>query len=349
MMKRKVMFMSDLQMAKSLTDQMPELAVFCCCSLHMFTDSNVRSLPTGIMNIYEDLYQFPPEGQLVDNPEETMTRTIVHLSVKAFALALDLVISKGDDPTDTMALAKTMRANSFNFSGKDQSNDMFRFDGQGFRTQNIGMANLANCSWQQVGLWDYDTEQFQLQGQAVWPKTGGVPPRDFVECKPGESKVMRNGILQCELCGIGFASAPQVLATGDDCPCIDTNGVQSVTRFGKQFIQSTHLNGTVQHYYPVDYGTKACRAWDATLPPDCADTTGLVKLDAPAWCEHKWCYVDPTRCRHTDVKKTAFFPGVQLWYSYDKCGSVDVFTIDKALPPDGCTLCSPGISKNKYI
>jgi len=76
-------------------------------------------------------------------------------------------------------------------------------------------------------------------------------------------------------------------------------------------------------YFPKSYGSK-CKAWENDLDPAC-------KSDfPPAHCASKWCYVS-SDCKVDDVKKTMYFPGKKLYYSYKNCGSFDAFTAQACL------------------
>merc|ERR1711995_69132 len=54
-------------------------------------------------------------------------------------------------------------------------------------------------------------------------------------------------------------------------------------------------------------------------PLDCPCLTGY-----PGWCEHEWCYVDPTAC-NTEYSTTAYVVGATLHYSYRACGFSNEF------------------------
>ena len=87
---------------------------------------------------------------------------------------------------------------------------------------------------------------------------------------------------------------------GDLCPCIEANGLQRVSRLGKEYIVAT-VNG-VDYDYPTNFGTQECQSWDLTTPPYCAAASGQPKSDAPVWCSRKWCYVNRAVCDRS--KKT---------------------------------------------
>merc|ERR1719453_2078718 len=75
-------------------------------------------------------------------------------------------------------------------------------------------------------------------------------------------------------------------------------------------------NETARKGYPVTYGD-SCAAHDLTTDA----CSGDIK---PAWCYEKWCYVNPS-CAVGDKKDTFFFPGHELFYSYQQCGALDAF------------------------
>ena len=47
--------------------------------------------------------------------------------------------------------------------------------------------------------------------------------------------------------------------------------------------------------------------------------------NAPAWCELRFCWVDPNLCDQLDVAPSAWFPG-KAHYSYGTCGDIDIYS-----------------------
>jgi len=112
-----------------------------------------------------------------------------------------------------------------------------------------------------------------------------------------------------------------------DCPCVDDYGPDVPTDDG--LIIS--INGS-NYEYPPRYGLSTCSPHDRTLTPFC-DPLGLETYpSAHLECAKKWCYVDINNC-HDDVTTRNVsslagyswveYPGKELHYSYDTCGSVD--------------------------
>jgi hypothetical protein len=75
-------------------------------------------------------------------------------------------------------------------------------------------------------------------------------------------------------------------------------------------------NATARKGYPATYG-ESCAPHDLTTDA----CSGDIK---PAYCYEQWCYVDPS-CDYADKKETFFFQGYELFYSYQRCGSLDAF------------------------
>merc|ERR1719247_3764561 len=75
-------------------------------------------------------------------------------------------------------------------------------------------------------------------------------------------------------------------------------------------------NETARKGYPATYGD-SCASHDLTT----AACSGDIK---PAWCYESWCYVNPS-CAVSDKKGSFFFPGHELYYSYQQCGALDAF------------------------
>jgi hypothetical protein len=100
----------------------------------------------------------------------------------------------------------------------------------------------------------------------------------------------------------------------EECRCIGFSGIDGTTR--------VNLNGAYFDY-PAQLGG-FCQAWDSARHPSC------LTEDAPEWCNHKWCFVDPCSCRNLTVppKKSLYLPdvtfqGKPLFISYSTCGSLE--------------------------
>jgi len=65
------------------------------------------------------------------------------------------------------------------------------------------------------------------------------------------------------------------------------------------------------------YGSDTCGAWDQSMP-ECQGAS------PPSYCAQRWCYVDPTVCRLSELRyeKSSYFPTLspRLFYSYATCG-----------------------------
>ena len=158
-------------MVKSLTKRMRELAIICCCSLEMFAASAVPDFPTGLMNVYEDIYTLPSERGMGPDmaPSFHILPELVEQAVRAFALALDKVIKTGGDPMDAHTIASTMRSSSFNFYLLDSKMEQeYKFNKQGTLIQKIGLANLVHGLWKKVGVWQYETDDMVISSNPVW-------------------------------------------------------------------------------------------------------------------------------------------------------------------------------------
>eukprot|EP00416_Gambierdiscus_australes_P026242 CAMPEP_0171064290 /NCGR_PEP_ID=MMETSP0766_2-20121228/6189_1 /TAXON_ID=439317 /ORGANISM="Gambierdiscus australes, Strain CAWD 149" /LENGTH=477 /DNA_ID=CAMNT_0011520307 /DNA_START=61 /DNA_END=1494 /DNA_ORIENTATION=+ len=120
-----------------------------------------------------------------------------------------------------------------------------------------------------------------------------------------------------------------------------------------------------KYCYPTDYGMSRCEAWDLRLEPECAVWAGEGKawyttpehckgelmlrnredcedLFSPGvvslpWCREKWCYVNPNDCNLT-LAASYYFPGRDLWYSYETCDSSNYFEIWNVVQLEMCQL-----------
>lgn len=94
------------------------------------------------------------------------------------------------------------------------------------------------------------------------------------------------------------------------CSCIGIDGQPGHT---VQTIEGKEYN------YPASVGA-VCDAWDKGLHPDCVGDA------PPAWCQKKWCYIDPCSCdqdswRAKELLPGASYQGKPLFYSYAACGN----------------------------
>jgi len=118
------------------------------------------------------------------------------------------------------------------------------------------------------------------------------------------------------------------LLNRDDDPCAcQSNGLEKIsggvidakdTPAHEKFVARRSESGKVLEYLPGEYG-ETCQKWEEGHE-DCQ------WLYAPAWCQAKWCYVKKECKEHKDVKQSMYFPGKELYYSYQKCGSLDGYT-----------------------
>ena len=94
-----------------------------------------------------------------------------------------------------------------------------------------------------------------------------------------------------------------------------------------------------QPLYPADYGA-TCKKHLEPGASACYDLTAGLELPAgerAGWCDQPFCYVDPRACVSHDLEPSAHFLGnvsyacevespCALMYSYEACGSVDLYT-----------------------
>ena len=104
-----------------------------------------------------------------------------------------------------------------------------------------------------------------------------------------------------------------------DCPCkTDVTFPSSITNSAGR----PTYRGVA---YPVDYG-EGCNQHDTTLAPYCADSSGNALPDAPDWCEQQWCWIDKDDCDLPITFESSYFPNVNLYYSYQTCGTSNSFS-----------------------
>ncbi|EOD30762.1 hypothetical protein EMIHUDRAFT_253639 [Emiliania huxleyi CCMP1516] len=96
--------------------------------------------------------------------------------------------------------------------------------------------------------------------------------------------------------------------------CLQLRGILSLVSGEVQVVAADGVSLA----YPGTYGLHGCDSHDSGLEPSC-NSTGY-----PGWCEHEWCYVDPTAC-NTEYSTTAYVVGATLHYSYRACGFSNEF------------------------
>jgi len=113
-----------------------------------------------------------------------------------------------------------------------------------------------------------------------------------------------------------------------ECRCIGIDGQGGTTKM--------KLGEGKFKDYPADTGA-TCEAWDKTNHPDCAGP------NAPEWCIHRWCFVDPCSCEldqgdgSSSPPKSSYylpeatFQGKPLFYSYNTCGGQDVYADEEKI------------------
>jgi len=131
-----------------------------------------------------------------------------------------------------------------------------------------------------------------------------------------------------------------------DCCNSNAGGNANHIRWGS-CLSALVSEGNIQPYPPT-YGSQ-CMKHDEVGNEDCfsqssgnehgvgnrrdpvctADppTTGCPVIDADlreVWCDNFWCYVDPCVC-NAAVSQSEYFLGQSISYSYDTCGSADLF------------------------
>ena len=108
---------------------------------------------------------------------------------------------------------------------------------------------------------------------------------------------------------------PAATASGsENCPCLESLPAGAFD----QYIKPGGL--LYQGFeYPMTYGI-GCKNWDADLQPYCADASGKALPDAPEWCQHSFCYIDPESCVLPLQFQSSYFPLSGLKYSFQTCG-----------------------------
>lgn len=129
--------------------------------------------------------------------------------------------------------------------------------------------------------------------------------------RTGSASKKRTKTVQPPLNGLGGSVHPDELHGHDDCRCVGIDGIQGYTN-------ATLKDRTIVSY-PADLGAR-CQAWDLHSHPACPGHD---------WCEYKWCYVDPCKCK-TSVppRQSNLIPGGMyhnraLYFSYETCGEAN--------------------------
>jgi len=185
----------------------------------------------------------------------------------------------------------------------------------------------ASIDWWPTDPQDKDVEQKEfLVCEALKRKPG------WIEGKHGDKvdKALSREVAK-EVSEVG--SSTEVVEFGEV--------VKNVSKYGDaacQCIGRAGLPGTISVLfeketlqYPAETGS-LCKAWDLHFHPACQKESGR-----PKWCDEAWCYVDPCSCTIPIPPKTSWYlPGAtiqgrHIYYSYEACGSEDVYTIENEL------------------
>jgi hypothetical protein len=104
----------------------------------------------------------------------------------------------------------------------------------------------------------------------------------------------------------------------DGCRCVGFAGKKN----GKAVLAVSDYEEAI---YDSNVGS-SCKAWERDAHPECKKTDGTK----PAFCEQRWCYVDPCTCNTKTPPRTVMesnmdqrFQGKTVYWSYETCGSED--------------------------
>jgi len=107
----------------------------------------------------------------------------------------------------------------------------------------------------------------------------------------------------------------------EDCRCV------GLGRNGGPGRAYMYINEHTRVKYPPEVGA-TCKAWEADVHPDC-----LAGGSRPSWCDQKWCFVDPCKCKASVPPKVVMeansymkFQGKTAYWSYATCGSTDTWS-----------------------
>lgn len=126
------------------------------------------------------------------------------------------------------------------------------------------------------------------------------------------------------------------------CSCV-ANGLPQISDgvvSDKNIPGGTAMNGAIiegvgsdgkSMYYPAEYGN-TCKSWDQLTENECKEEY------PPAYCLQNWCFV-AYECGKQDTQKTWRFPGSDLYYSYEACGSFDPVMANKCTGHDAEKSC----------
>jgi hypothetical protein len=110
----------------------------------------------------------------------------------------------------------------------------------------------------------------------------------------------------------------------DKCRCVGIDNFKGYYALQEDFHHVQHTMET----------GASCDAWDKGMHPKCRGTV------PPAWCNQKWCYVDPCSCDIEVLPKQTVlgiqYQGSLAYWSYSTCGGTDFFSEDMA--PDSCAM-----------
>lgn len=134
-----------------------------------------------------------------------------------------------------------------------------------------------------------------------------------------------------------------------NCQCVGIDGNSGV----HSDHTALHTTFAINHglmTYDVDVGGK-CHNWDLNHHAECKEDDDALSGHQilPAWCYHKWCYVDPCSCNASVSLETYFsgtFRGRDVHRSYSTCGGVEleeescIFRLDMASCQDAMHLCA---------
>lgn len=104
-------------------------------------------------------------------------------------------------------------------------------------------------------------------------------------------------------------------------------------------IKGLDVNGS-ETYFPANYGN-TCESWDQITDPVCKEKY------PPAYCQTRWCFVAP-ECAKSDTQSTWRFPGSELYFSYEACGSFDATSSYKCHVHNTEFKCAQDVKESHY-
>jgi len=145
----------------------------------------------------------------------------------------------------------------------------------------------------------------------------------------GQQQVVQTALQASTASDDGSSDSPHGVNVAG-CPCIGVSG-----RNGTVFALIDGQNVP----YPINTGSY-CNRWDDHTSTKCMGSNA-PDLDG-AWCLEKWCFVDPCNCKLSGAVPhlSTYFQNdpiqnKKLYYSYEACGEIDVFT--QLQNNDACT------------